>query len=109
MCPGSTVRAQEPGPVPHRSQQEGQGTLLSGHCAPLQKEPAEAQARPHHRGTGHVIYVEPCVALEREVGQISGTATSGQWDVAVPGGVPVLTWSQALQVTTTTVVTAKLE
>lgn len=33
----------------------------------------------------------------------------GQWDTAVPGGVPVLTWPQAVQVTTATMGTAKLE
>lgn len=54
-------------------------------------------------GTGHVIYMEPCEALERELGRISGTATCGQGDRAVPG-VPVLPWSQAVQVTMATMV-----
>lgn len=107
MCPGSTVRGQYPSPVPHRSPAGGTGDSSDGTLHPSPEgplpSPSEAQACPHHGGTGHVIYREPSMALNVSV---AGFQELPPWDT---GGVPVLTWSQTLQVTTATMVTAKLQ
>lgn len=76
MCPGLTARGQYHSPVPHRSAAGGTGDSSVGtlHFRGTLPLPTEAQAG--HRGTGDVIYMEPCVALGCELGHISGTATT---------------------------------
>lgn len=87
-------------PCPTGVQQEGQGTVLSGHFTSLQRNlcPCPPRARPTHTIMALVMLFTWSHEWHWDMsrGAFQELPQYGRWDTAAPGAIPVPTWSQTV-------------